>query len=262
MTIEIRNFRSLKEALEMLEAKPLEWNAFGGGTYLFPNQFSNKTSNKMPDKITDPSRPEVQSFINLFRFPELQKITTLESEISLGSACTVSMLLENRDLATFSPLLIKILKTFRPVAIQNRATLGGAVMSRDPRSEILAGLLVLRAKIEVQCLKSVRTLELEEFFNLGIKPGEIISRIKLPRNSAPGGIHKVYSPFRLYPSIVSLVYLKEKTLRLSFANLSTQPKIFGDLAEATHPNINLDPIYSKRYRLNLAQKLFSTYDQS
>jgi len=159
---------SLAEALELLAAAP-QAKLIAGGTDVVVE--INQRFTRWP------------LLLSLDALAELRTIVREPDVIDIGAAVPLAQL--ERELAGELPLLDELWPLFSSRLIRNRATLGGNLANGSPIGDGPPVLLALDAALTLQSKAGSRSVPIAEFF-LGYRrtllaPGELISRIRVPR---------------------------------------------------------------------------------
>lgn len=168
---------SLAEALELLAGQP-QARLLAGGTDLLV-----RLRHELPDAA------EAPPLISLARLSELQGVRAEGEWLSIGAGTSFAQLIASPLLAGHAPLLQAAARTLGAPAIRNMATLGGNLCTASPAGDSLPPLHVLAAQVELRSGSACRRLALSEFIvgpgKTRLAPGEILTRVLLPRIPAP-----------------------------------------------------------------------------
>jgi probable selenate reductase FAD-binding subunit len=104
----------------------------------------------------------------------LDSITLDGGRVWIGAMVRLRALVES-DLVP--AILRDLARREAPNTIRNAATVGGTVATRDPESELVAGLLVHEAEVTIVASGSTRSLAVSEYLHDG--PSGIITQISL-----------------------------------------------------------------------------------
>jgi xanthine dehydrogenase small subunit len=126
------------------------------------------------------------ALLSLEAVPELQELSSSDSELVLGAGVTLSRL-EHwlAEHAADAPLLQQLWPLFSSRLIRNRATLGGNLATASPIGDSAPALLALDAELELASSSGSRRVALAEFF-LGYRrtqltAGELIRAVRIAR---------------------------------------------------------------------------------
>jgi CO/xanthine dehydrogenase FAD-binding subunit len=168
---ELRDARSLQEALALLANEPGAWRPFAGGTDIMVTLEAGV--------LTD------RRFVNLWRLDELRGIEVTPGEVSIGALTTYTDVLADPTLAREFPMLAQAARETGGVATQNRGTLGGNIANASPAADTPPALLVYDADLELVSASGSRRVPYAAFHTgykqMDLRPGELIARIRLPR---------------------------------------------------------------------------------
>jgi len=166
---------TLPEALALLSSENAK--VLAGGMSLIPMMKLRLSS---PDHLVD-----------LGRLQGLNSITQSGDSITVGAMATHYEIESSALLRKACPLLAETAAAIGDVQVRNRGTVGGSIAHADPAADYPAALLALDAKIVLQTLGSERTLAIADFikdaFTTALEPGEIVTRIIVPVESAGTG---------------------------------------------------------------------------
>jgi len=160
---------SLGDLLALRSRYP-ESLVYAGGTYLLLNQY---------DKVLKFPKPVVCTQ----RIDELKRISRTESYLEIGSAAPLQKIL-NIGGNVLPRSLYTCLNRIGNPAIRNLGTLGGNICVPDRRMDAAPILYVMEARIELRKIGSNRWIPATLFFGgssgLDIRPGEVVTRIRIP----------------------------------------------------------------------------------
>lgn len=132
--------------------------------------------------------------IDLKKIPGLNGIKKTDRGLEVGALMTMNALARAPELAGACSLLRDAAAMMGCYEIRNRATLGGNVVNASPGAESLCPLTALEAQVVVNGPNWDRTVPLAAFLTgvnrVGLKPGEILTRLVLP--AYPAGTVGVY----------------------------------------------------------------------
>ncbi|HMU40333.1 MAG TPA: xanthine dehydrogenase family protein subunit M [Pseudomonadota bacterium] len=166
---------SLADALALLSEPPHPqtgpWKPLAGGTDLMVQMGEG--------------RLPAGRYVDLFSLPELRGIEMQETCIQIGALTTYSDIRKHQELAREFPLLAEAARMTGALAIQNRGTLGGNIANASPAADTPPALLVYDAELQLCSQRGIRTVPYSAFHvgykRLALQPGELISKILLPR---------------------------------------------------------------------------------
>ena len=164
---------SLPEALDEL-ARHRSARPFAGGTDLMVML----EAGQLP-----PGR-----YVTLQRWPELARILSTDTGVSIGALTTYSEIQESPRLEGEFSMLTAAARETGGRATQNRGTIGGNIANASPAADTPPALLVYDAELELVSAAGTRRVPYDRF-HLGYKkmdlaPGEIIARIHLPSRTS------------------------------------------------------------------------------
>lgn len=168
---ELKQAKSLDEALGVLASAPGEWTPFAGGTDLMV--------------LLDAGLLPRGRYISVWGLRELQGIDVQDSHVSLGALTTYADVRAHTVLAREFPLLGRAASETGGLAIQNRGTIGGNIANASPAADTPPALLVYDASLDLVSTRGPRRVRYDEFHRgykqMDLQPDELIARIVLPR---------------------------------------------------------------------------------
>ncbi|HET9528171.1 MAG TPA: xanthine dehydrogenase family protein subunit M [Pyrinomonadaceae bacterium] len=170
--------RSLEDVLSLLANEPGVWKPFAGGTDLMVLLEAGKLTHR--------------NYINIWQLAELRGIEVDDDHVTLGALTTYTDIQEHAVLRDEFPMLCQAASETGGLAIQNRGTLGGNIVNASPAADSPPALLAYDAEVELVSTQGSRWLPYQDFHTgykqMRIRPDELLTRIRLPRNTA-GAIH-------------------------------------------------------------------------
>jgi CO/xanthine dehydrogenase FAD-binding subunit len=170
---ELTSPSSLADALALLKREPGVWRPFAGGTDLMVLL----EAGKLPHR----------NYVNLWGLKELRGIEVTDSHITLGALTTYTDVQSHPVLQSEFPMLCQAASETGGLAIQNRGTLGGNIINASPAADSPPALLAYDAEIELVSTDGSRWLPYKGFHTgykqMLIAPGELLVRIRMPRNT-------------------------------------------------------------------------------
>ena len=164
---------SLADALALLKNEPGVWKPFAGGTDLMVLLEAGKLAHR--------------NYINIWDLPELRGVEATDSHVTLGALTTYTEVQSNPILRREFPMLCQAASETGGLAIQNRGTLGGNIINASPAADSPPALLAYDAEIELISTRGSRWLPYQGFHTgykqMHISPDELLSRIRMPRNT-------------------------------------------------------------------------------
>jgi CO/xanthine dehydrogenase FAD-binding subunit len=164
---------SLADALALLDREPGVWKPFAGGTDLMVLL----EAGKLPHR----------NYVNIWGLKELRGIEATDSHVTLGALTTYTDVQSHPILQNEFPMLCQAASETGGLAIQNRGTLGGNIVNASPAADSPPALLAYDAEIELVSTSGSRWRPYRGFHTdykqMLIAPNELLSRIRLPRNT-------------------------------------------------------------------------------
>jgi CO/xanthine dehydrogenase FAD-binding subunit len=165
---------SLNDALALIGNEPGVWRPFAGGTDLMV--------------LFEAGKLPHQNYVNIWPFSELRGIEITNEHVTLGGLTTYTEVQANPLLQDEFPMLCQAASETGGLAIQNRGTLGGNIINASPAADSPPALLAYDAEIELIASSGSRWLPYDGFHTgykqMGIRPDELLSRIRLPRRTS------------------------------------------------------------------------------
>ena len=156
---------------------------------------------------------------------------SVDGDVRIGAATTLTEVLENTDIAQRLPALHHSIRQLGSPLVRNQATLGGNICTASPAGDTLPALYVLEARLELASRTATRTVPVEDFITgpgqTLLEPGEILSAIHIPLPPADSTqcFEKVGRRRALAISVASLAAMFRLTgktvreIRLAFGSL-------------------------------------------
>jgi CO/xanthine dehydrogenase FAD-binding subunit len=164
--------RDLSAALNRMASEPVAWKPFAGGTDLMVLLEAGKLPHRR--------------FLSIWKLPELRGIEVTSDHVILGALTTYTEVRGHDVLSREFPLLCRAAAETGSVATQNRGTLGGNIANASPAADSPPALLVYDAALELVSASRSRWVPYHGFWSgykqIALRPDELISRIRLPRD--------------------------------------------------------------------------------
>lgn len=159
----------LDEACEALEKHP-DIYMLAGTTDFYPDI---KKGAKFPEKLMD-----------LTHLCDLKKIEEEEGFVVIGSGVTTQRIAEDPVVGGYFPALREAADMSAAIAIKNKATIGGNLMTASPAADMPPVLLMLGASVIFRSSSGRREVPMEDFFRgyrkTAIEPGELLESVRIP----------------------------------------------------------------------------------
>ncbi len=169
---------SLADVLSLLANEPGVWKPFAGGTDLMV--------------LLEAGRLDHRNYVNIWQLAELRGIEVNDDHVTLGALSTYTDVQTHPVLRTEFPMLCQAAGETGGLAIQNRGTLGGNIVNASPAADSPPALLAYDAEVELVSTQGSRWLPYQGFHTgykqMLIRPDELLTRIRLPRNTT-GATH-------------------------------------------------------------------------
>ncbi len=128
----------------------------------------------------------------------LQYVRRDGETIAVGALSTYADLLENETVKANAPLLAQTLHHVGDMQVRNLGTLGGSLAHADPAGDPPAAILALEAELVIQGPDGKRTVAAQDFFHgffeTEVGPGEILSEIRIPKQTGGSSYQKFRHP--------------------------------------------------------------------
>jgi CO/xanthine dehydrogenase FAD-binding subunit len=203
----------LPEAFDALDARPDAHLLAGGTDLMVEVNFGHR-------------RPP--AVVSLRRLPELQGYEIGPDEVDIGAGVTWRTI--ERELAGELPALAAAARTVGSPQMRNAATIGGNLGTASPAGDGLPVLLAAGAAVVLAGRDGERTVPMAEFIT-GVKrtvlrPGEIITRVRVPRLAGPQEFLKVGTRNAMVISICCAALLVDRvgrTVRIGLGSVAPTP---------------------------------------
>ena len=204
---------SLQDAFDALDALPNADLLAGGTDFMVEVNFGHR-------------RPP--AVVSLRRLPELQGYEIGPDEVDIGAGVTWRTI--ERELASELPALAAAARTVGSPQMRNAATIGGNLGTASPAGDGLPVLLAAGAAVVLAGRDGERTVPMAEFVT-GVKrtvlrPGEIITRVRVPRLTGPQEFLKVGTRNAMVISICCAALLVDRagrTVRIGLGSVAPTP---------------------------------------
>jgi CO/xanthine dehydrogenase FAD-binding subunit len=203
----------LPAAFDALGARPDAHLLAGGTDFMVEVNFGHR-------------RPP--AVVSLRRLPELQGYEIGPDEVDIGAGVTWRTI--ERELAGELPALAAAARTVGSPQMRNAATIGGNLGTASPAGDGLPVLLAAGAAVVLAGRDGERTVPMAEFVT-GVKrtvlrPGEIITRVRVPRLAGPQEFLKVGTRNAMVISICCAALLVDRvgrTVRIGLGSVAPTP---------------------------------------
>jgi CO/xanthine dehydrogenase FAD-binding subunit len=204
---------TLADAFDALDARPEAHLLAGGTDFMVEVNFGHR-------------RPT--SVVALRRVEELAGYDVRAQEVVIGAGTTWTTI--ERELADVLPALAAAARTVGSPQMRNAATIGGNLGTASPAGDGLPVLAALDATVVLAHRDGERELRLPELIT-GVKrttmqPGEVISRIRVPRLDGPQCFLKVGTRNAMVISICCVALALDRasrTVRIGMGAVAPTP---------------------------------------
>lgn len=157
----------LQDALELLQQHQSQARLIAGGTDLVLDLSYKKLSC-------------VNTLIDITKIPALKKIAVESGVITIGSAVTLSEIIQSDILKSHAPVLLDAALEIAGPQVRNIATIGGNVVNASPAADMVPPLLILDSMVSViQPNQASRQIPLHSFLRgnrvVDLNKGEIVT---------------------------------------------------------------------------------------
>ncbi|MBT3533962.1 MAG: carbon monoxide dehydrogenase [Rhodospirillaceae bacterium] len=173
--------------------------------------------------------PEV--LIDIAGLSELKSIALVGGAIEVGAAVTQAEFLAWPDLASFQPLLAKMLPWIGHYQTRQRGTVCGSLAHGDPSSELPLALALLRGEVLLASRRGRRVVSAEDF-QLGmmatdIREDEMIVAARLPvaQVGAASAFHEVAQRHGDFAIVAVAAFGDDKGVRIGVGGVADTPGV-------------------------------------
>jgi len=155
--------------------------------------------------------------LSLEKIEEMHRISRTERYMEVGAMVKLSQII---DLGKIVPVTLRhCLRSIGGPQLRNMATIGGNFCARDDCLDSSAVLVALDAQCEIRNAQSTRWISASRFHSqhhrTGLKPKEILTRIKVPLDTWDYSIYKKFSEYAGQSSRVVVFLVKAQKNILS-----------------------------------------------
>ncbi|MDA3814464.1 MAG: molybdopterin-dependent oxidoreductase [Candidatus Cloacimonetes bacterium] len=158
---------NLKNALEQLSKKDLQ--ILAGGTDMII-ELRMKTGK--------------HTLLDISHLNELKNIEINKNEIVIGSGCTFSQILSNKEIQKYFPMLAKACSKIGSLQIRNKGTIGGNIVNAAPCADSFPPLIVYNADFILSSKNGTRRIPADEFiiknYKTQLNSEEILTEVIIP----------------------------------------------------------------------------------
>ncbi|NQT64586.1 MAG: molybdopterin-dependent oxidoreductase, partial [FCB group bacterium] len=159
--------QNLKDALEQLSKQELQ--ILAGGTDMII-ELRMKTGK--------------QTLLDISHLYDLKNIRVTENDVSIGSGCTFSQILSNKEIQKYFPMLTKACSTIGSLQIRNKGTIGGNIVNAAPCADSFPPLIVYNAEFILSSKNGTRRIPADEFiiknYKTQLNSEEILTEVIIP----------------------------------------------------------------------------------
>ncbi len=191
----------LDELLAILAQTNSQHLVMAGGTDIIP---------ALKEKEIQPG-----SLIDIGKIDTLQGISSNGNRIRIGATTTLSDIERSPIIISKAPVLSEAISQMANPQIRNRGTIGGNIVNASPAADTVPALLVLNSQLLLIGPGGTRSLPLSDFFRgykkTALLPGEILTAIEIPQDSARCVFHKLGKRKAACLSVASAAVALHKT---------------------------------------------------
>jgi CO/xanthine dehydrogenase FAD-binding subunit len=206
-TLELREPRTLAEALRMMNQEPLI--PLAGATDLYVS-------------LNFGTLPGTR-FVDIWRLDGLRKIEKRGGVLSIGALATYTQIIKSRHVRAQLPMLVEASKQIGGVQIQNRGTLGGNIANGSPAGDSLPVLAAVDAIVVLRSAIGERRVPFGEFYTAYrasvMRPDELITAVELPPVDGKQWFRKVGTRAAQAISKVVLAAVRAKRPLIAFGSV-------------------------------------------
>lgn len=163
---------SLEEALALLAEGP--WRILAGGTDFYPALGA---------------KPLRENVLDINALSDLRGVSEDDGAIVVGARTTWTAI-ARADLPPAFDAFKAAAREVGSIQIQNVGTVAGNLCNASPAADGVPALMALDAEVELRAADGTRRLPLQKFIlgnrKTAIRPGEMVTAIRIPRASAKG----------------------------------------------------------------------------
>lgn len=225
---------SVAAALELLGREGVDTAILAGGTQLVPDQ-----------------APFVDEVVDL-QAAGLDRLEPQEGQLLLGAMLRVQALVDAEEAPS---LLREMARREGPNTFRNQGTIGGAIVTAEPESELLAALLVYDAVVTVETPAGAQGMPLRDFLadvEAGLRGGLLIS-VTVPTGGETAHARVARTP-QDTPIVAALARRDGDNLTLALCGVAETP-VLVDPAELDGLQPPADFRGSSEYRREMAKVL-------
>jgi aerobic carbon-monoxide dehydrogenase medium subunit len=143
--------------------------------------------------LLEPGRSQLAAtlLVDLRRIGDLAGIEIAsDGSVQIGAMTTLAQVAADPAIRTWQPALLEALLSMGDAQLRNRATLAGALLTREPAADLPAVMLALAARVTLQSTRGARTVEADALFATEGScpaPDELLTRILLASPAAGTG---------------------------------------------------------------------------
>jgi CO/xanthine dehydrogenase FAD-binding subunit len=213
--VDVLTPRSLQEALQLKAERPDALPIQGGTDVMVELNF-------------DRARPP--ALLNLNEVAELRGWSRTDGAVRLGAGLTYTEAMQP-PLSDLLPALAEAARTVGGPQIRNRGTIGGNLATASPAGDAIPPLLVSEAEVQLQSVRGVRSIPLEEFL-LGPKRNalaedELITGVRVGTGTTDSRqtFMKVGPRNAMVIAVVSLALRVDQELLAAFGSAGPVPTL-------------------------------------
>ncbi|ATW24632.1 hypothetical protein DCMF_07415 [Candidatus Formimonas warabiya] len=231
---EIKNPKTLSDALEILQDGKDQIQILAGGTDVLPRLKNGFIHPKMIMDLT-------------MLKSELSQINVENGILKIGAFVTHTQICQSTVVNNTVPVLAQACQTIGCRQIRNRGTIGGNIVNASPAGDTLPVLLALDAVVQIISRAKTRELPLDDLLlgpgKVSLGSDEMISEIRIPVKSSimKGMFKKLGTRNALNIAIASAAVVLDScgNKRIAYGALAPRPIRAREVEEALNQNQNL-----------------------
>ena len=170
--------------------------------------------------------------VSLAKIDEIKWISEDESNVYIGACVTHNEIIGSSLIHMYIPVLANAASKIGSDQIRNSGTIGGNLCTAASCCDSAPILLAMNASVEVLSASGIRTIALADFFTFNKKtvlsPGELVTRVIIPKPSAGTGAH--YEKFGLREAGSISVVSVAARIRIEHGTIADACVVIGAVA--------------------------------
>ncbi len=229
--------KSLEELKDLFLSNH-DLNILAGGTDVLPRWQDNPSL-------------KLDVLVDIKKIPELIGIKESETDIKIGALTTVQDLKKSELMKLKFSSIYEAACQFAGVQIRHRATIAGNICNASPAGDLLPGLYVHHAVIEIYGPKGERRVPIHHFITdvgqIALEKDEIVTAVILPKSTESSLFYKLGLRQSMAISVVNFAIACEqesmgtfKTLTIAAGSVAPTVVYLKSFTDAIFNGINAD----------------------